>query len=351
MIQPSPRPRAPVSLVVLATLAVGYTCWAAQPVILPILLAAFFAMIGNPILSGLQRLRLPRFLAAVLILMIGIFCAIALLAQLAGPAREWASKAPQHLQEMSRQIQTLTRPVLQASLAAETLARATGGESARRIQIVRTQLDDPYRTLVRTPKLVTSVLAVVLLTFFFMVYGPTLERNAIALLPRREQQSMTLQLLRELEHEISRYILTISIINVLVGLVLATALYALQIPPREALLWGTIAAVLNFAPYVGPLIGVLILLLVGFVQFHQLSSAIVPAAVYLLLHILEGQVITPIVLGRRMALSPLILILALMLFGWLWGLIGLLLTVPLLVCVKMIMQRVDRLKGWARLMS
>ena len=101
----------------------------------------------------------------------------------------------------------------------------------------------------------------------------------------------------------------------------------------EALLWGTVVAVLNFAPYVGPLIGVILMLLVGFVTYKEPWLSVLPALVFLGLHTLEGQIITPIVLGRRMALSPLVLILALMLFGWLWGIIGLLLAVPLLVCV------------------
>ena len=96
-------------------------------------------------------------------------------------------------------------------------------------------------------------------------------------------------------------------------------------PLPEALLWGTVVAVLNFAPYVGPLIGVALMLLVGFVTYKDPCLSLLPALIFLGLHTLEGQIITPIVLGRRMALSPLILVLALMLFGWLWGIVGLLL--------------------------
>lgn len=348
---PPLRPKASYSVNVIATLAVGYTLWAAQQIILPILLAIFFALIGNPILRLLQRARIPRFLAALMLLIAGILGTISLGAQLIGPASDWARQAPQRMQQMARQIQNLTRPVQQASEAAENLARATGGESARTIRIVRTQLDDPYRTLLRTPKLVASILAVVLLTFFFMIFGQELLRQAIARLPRRQQQCFASQLMRELEREISRYVLTISIINTLLGLVFSGFLYFLEIPLPETLLWGTVVALLNFAPYIGPLISALMMLVVGFVQFRPLGMAFLPAAIYLTLHILEGQVITPIVLGRRMALSPLILILGLMLFGWLWGLIGLLLAVPLLVCVKMILSRLDRLKGWAQLLE
>ncbi|HTL14177.1 MAG TPA: AI-2E family transporter, partial [Thermomonas sp.] len=137
-----------------------------------------------------------------------------------------------------------------------------------------------------------------------------------------------------------------------VGLVFAACLtFFLDVPPDDALLWGTMAALLNFAPYVGPLIGIMVMLLMGFASFDEPLRALVPAAIYLGLHTLEGQIITPIVLGRTMAISPLVLILALMLFGWLWGIVGLLLAVPLLVCVKIVLARIEGMDGWARLLE
>ncbi|MEP6908418.1 MAG: AI-2E family transporter, partial [Pseudoxanthomonas sp.] len=178
-----------------------------------------------------------------------------------------------------------------------------------------------------------------------------LQRHAIALLPGRQNKKFTVDLMHSIERELSRYVLTISVINALVGLVYAGILYALDIPLQEALLWGTIVAILNFAPYVGPLIGMALMLLVGFVTYSEPWLSVLPALVFLGLHTLEGQIITPIVLGRRMALSPLILILALMVFGWLWGIVGLLLAVPLLVCIKLVLARVEGLGGWARLLE
>ncbi|MFC3654445.1 AI-2E family transporter [Xanthomonas hyacinthi] len=348
---PAPRPRGPVSLVVLATLAVGCTLWAAQEVILPILLAAFFALVGNPILRGLQRLYVPRFLGALLVLLSGMAVATALAMQLAGPAAEWVQQAPGQMRHIATQVRDLTKPMQQANQAAENFARAAGGGDGRRVQVIRTQLDDPYKALVRTPRLAASALAVVLLTFFFMVFGENLQRHAIALLPNRQQQKFTADILRSIEREVSRYVLTISVINALVGLIFAGILVLLKIPLQEALLWGTVVALLNFAPYVGPLIGAMLMLLMGFVEFRDPLSAALPAILYLALHMLEGQVVTPIVLGRRMAISPLMLILALMLFGWLWGMIGLLLAVPLLVCIKMVLARVEGMQRWARLLE
>jgi predicted PurR-regulated permease PerM len=347
------RPRAPASLVVLAVLAVGYTLWATQDLILPVLLAMFFALVGNPIIRVLQRIRIPRFIAALAVLCSGLALAVLLGQQLVQPASEWVREAPRELRSLAPKLQKLAKPMQDANKAAENIARAAGGESTSRpVQVVRTEVNDPYRVLTTTPRLITSILAVVLLTFFFMVYGQDLQRHAIALLPDRQKKRVTVEILHTIETEVSRYVLTISVINAVVGLVFATCLHlALDLPLDQALLWGTLAAILNFAPYVGPLIGIVAMLLMGFSSFDDPVQSLLPAAIYLGLHTLEGQIVTPIVLGKRMALSPLILILALMVFGWIWGIIGLLLAVPMLVCVKIVLSRLDGMEGWAKLLE
>ena len=335
----------------LASLAVGYTLWAAQGLLLPILLGMFFALVGNPIIRVLRRLHVPRFLAALLVVAGGLSATVALGTQLVEPASDWIREVPKELRELTPKLRQMAKPMQDANRAAENIARAAGGETSKRVEVVRTQVDDPYKALTTTPRMLASVLAVVLLTLFFMVYGENLQRNAIALLPGRQQKKFTVELMQSIEHEISRYVLTISVINVLMGLLFAGVLFALKVPLPEALMWGTVVAVLNFAPYVGPLIGMGLMLLMGFVTFSDPWMSVLPAAIYLVLHTLEGQFITPIVLGRRMALSPLVLILALMVFGWLWGIAGLLLAVPLLVCVKLVLARVEGMEGWARLME
>lgn len=343
------RPRASGAQLVLATLATGAAMWAAQPVILPVLLAVFFALIGNPLIRGLQRLYVPRVVGALLVLMAGLAGTALLANQLVAPAAEWARQVPREIRKVAPHLREMTRPVQAANEAAADLARAADG--GQQVKVVRTEVNDPYASLTATPRMLVSVFAVVLLAFFFMVFGQNLQRNALSLLPTRQQKRISVEIMHSLEREISRYVLTISIINVTVGMALAGALYLLGVPAAEALLWGTMAAVLNYAPYVGPLIGMLIMLLMGFVAFEGLWPALLPAGIYLGLHTLEGQIITPIILGRQMRLSPLVLVLALLLFGWLWGIVGLLLAVPMLVCAKIVLSRIEGLEGWARLLE
>lgn len=348
---PAPRPRSSTAAVVLATLAVGYTLWAMQTLLLPILLAMFFALIGNPILRVLQKLHVPRFLGALAVLSAGIASAVLMGSLLAAPAGDLMRELPREMRQVAPKLRDVIKPVQDARKGAESIARvAGGGGDAAPVRVVRAE-DDPYRALVATPRMVASVLAVVLLTLFFMVYGDDLQRKALALLPGRQQKRFTRDLLQSIEREVSRYVLTITLINAGLGLAFAGMLAALGLGLPEALMWGTLAAMLNYMPYVGPLIGVAATLMMGFVHFDTPLEALLPAGGYLLLHTLEGQLLTPIVLGRRMAISPLVLILGLMSFGWLWGVVGLLLAVPLLACVKLVLERLHGMEAWARLME
>src|SRR5690606_12720411 len=152
-------------------------------------------------------------------------------------AAAWAREAPGELRQLAPKLRELAKPVREANQAAESFARAAGGQTGRQPQLVRTEAD-PWRHLVTTPRLLASLLA------------------------GRQQQKFTVEILQSIEREVSRYVLTISVINGVVGLSFAFALYLMQIPLPEALMWGTMVALLNFAPYVGPLLGVLAMLLV-----------------------------------------------------------------------------------------
>lgn len=350
-----PRPRASGALVLLTTLAVVAAAWLAQSVILPVLLAIFLSLIGNPILRAMRRLYLPRALAAILVVAGGLVLTGVLVAQLIEPAKEWAHDVPKQVSRLTPKIKTFIKPVQDANRVAENIAQAAGGTaaSAQKPMVVNATVEeDKLISLATTPKHLTQVFSVILLTLFFMIFGENLQRHAIDLLPGWRKKKLTVEILQAIEREMSRYVMTISIINVAMGFAIALALHFIaQFTIQEALLWGTMAALLNYAPYVGPAIGVAVMLIVGFVQEDQLWMALLPAGIYLALHTLEGQIITPIILGKRLAISPLILMVALLVFGSGWGIVGLLLAVPMLACVKIVLSKIEGMEGWARLLE
>lgn len=350
----APRPRSSKAAIVIAVLMIAIVLWATQEIVLPILLALFFALIGNPIIRLLRRVHVPRALSAIVVVFGGIVLAVALAGQVAQPAVEWARTLPQQMTKVTPKLRALVKPMQEANRVAESLTKATTTPGApKQVQVIASDGSDPVTRVARfAPHLVAQLLAVVLLTLFFMIFGETLQKRAVQLVPSSRKKRITLEILEAIGQEVSRYVLTISLINIALGLAIAGCLYSFAgIDLQSALLWGTMAMLLNYAPIVGPLIGVAVMLVMGIVTEPDLAHALIPGAIYLGLHTLEGQIITPVVLGKRMAISPLLLMIALMVFGWAWGIVGLLLAVPLLVCLKIVLAKLDGMEGWARLME
>jgi predicted PurR-regulated permease PerM len=348
-----PGPSYAVPVRIIAFIVGLAACWLARDLLIPIMLAMLIALLANPLVTRLCKLWIPRWLGSLLVVVGGLVLSVWLAGLLIGPAADWVKQAPAQLRELAPKVKKLTRQVDQANKAAASIVRAAG--AAPTAASVATE-DKPkplnlWTLVFQAPRVIASVLAVVLLAYFFLVYGQDLQRQAIARLPAEEHQELTVDILKTIEADLSRYVLTISTINVGLGLVLTAALYWLGIDLGDALLWGTMAALLNFVPYVGPLSGVLLLAVVGVVAFDQPSRMLVPPALYLGLHVIESQFLTPVVLGRRMAISPLVMLLWLMLWGFLWGVAGLLLAVPLLASMKIVAERIPRLQPWAKLIE
>lgn len=329
-------------------------CYLARDLLVPVMLAMLLALLGNPLVTRLTHMHIPRWLAALGVVLGGLVLAVWLSSLLISPASDWMKQAPTELRQLAPKIKQLTRQVDQANKAAASIVTATG--AAPRASSALAEAEKPrapnlWTLIGSAPRILASVLAVVLLSFFFLVYGQHIQRNAIANLPDQERKKITIEILRRIEADLSQYVLTISLINIFLGLILAGGLFWMGLDLADALLWGTMAALFNFVPYVGPLSGVLLLAVVGVVAFNEPAQMLVPPLLYLGLHVAESQFITPIILGRRMAISPLVMLLWLMLWGFLWGIAGLLLAVPMLASLKIVAERVDGWQGWAKLIE
>lgn len=337
-------------IAVILTLA---ACWLARDLLVPVMLAMLLALLGNPIVTRLTRLWIPRWVGSLMVVIGGLVLAVWLTGLLVTPATEWMKQAPTELRELAPKLKQLTRQVEKANKAAASIVTATGATAPTTAEVNAEKPRAPnlWTLISGAPRMLASVLAVVLLAYFFLVYGEGLQRHAIARLPGIAQKQLTVDILRTIETDVSRYVLTISLINIALGLLLTAGLFWMGLDLGDALLWGTLAALFNFVPYVGPLSGVIVLGLVGVVAFDTPSEMALPPALYLLLHVLESQFLTPVILGRRMSISPLVLLLWLMLWGFLWGIPGLLLAVPMLASLKIIAERVEGWRGWARLIE
>ena len=349
---PVPPGRGAVRLIaVIFSLA---ACWLARDLLVPVMMAMLLALLANPLVTRLTRIWIPRWIGSLLVVVGALVLTVSLATLLVGPATDWIKQAPTELRHLAPKLKALTRQVENANKAAASIAKAAG--AAPSANTVTAEADKPHppnlwTIISNTPRALAGALAVVLLAYFFLVYGEGLQRHGIARLGDSRHKKVTIDILRTIESDLSSYVLTISAINLCLGLILTAGLYWMGLALSDALLWGTVAALFNFVPYVGPLSGVLLLAMVGVVAFDEPTRMFLPPALYLALHVIESQFVTPVILGRRMAISPLVMLLWLMLWGFLWGIAGLLLAVPMLASIKIVAERIEPWQGWAKVIE
>lgn len=346
-----PRPRTRSLLLVLVVIAVLFTAYLGREILVPVVMAMFFALCANPLVSRLHRWHLPRALGSIAVVSGGLAAGILAGSVLLPPAVEWVRAAPSEVRQHLPQLRAIARPIEEASKATESLQEIASDEQEQRVEVVERRRSGLWSAAGRAPRALAFFLAVVILCHFFLTYGEELQRRVMLLMPGRTEKRLTMDILQAIQSDISRYVLTITLINFGLGLSTGLALYAMGLKPGEAMLWGVTVAILNFAPYVGPLVAVVLLTIVGMASFPTLGAALAVPGVFLGLNLIESQLVTPTVLGRTMSISPLIVLLWLLLWGWMWGIPGLLLAVPMLVCVKIICSRVESLRGWALIME
>ena len=325
----------------LALLVLTLSALAAR-VVVPVMVAILFSLMLAPMVRALTTWHVPRLLASLFVLGSAVTVGVLLLDALSRPAIEWFSHAPRVVEQLAHQLHDLSRPLADASKATEQLTHMAPPPGGQTIRVVDGSAPDTlFQALAATPAIIASIAVTLLLSFVFLLHGDAVLRKSVELAPDWNAKRNVVVATRDAQRELSAYVLTISLINAALGLATAAALWWLGIP--DALLWGGMAALFNFAPYVGPLLAVVALSVVGLTTEHALLPGLVPPALFLALHIIESFVVTPILAGRRLALDPIMIFVSLLLFGWMWGIAGLLIAVPLLTCFKIIASRVP---GW-----
>ncbi len=320
-------------------LATVYTVAIGKSLLVPLVLAAFIGLALNPIVVAAARIRLPRWFAAVTVMLLLGVGLVSAVATLSTPALNWFHEAPAAMRTFAPKIKPMTQQIEAASRATQTLVGGTGARNAP--QASNDFAFTAWDIVAGAPKVLASVLTVALLVFFFLVYGDEILRRAVEISPTFAYKRHTVSIVRSIQTEVSSYLLLTAAINVTLGLVTAGMLYLYGVP--DPLLWGSVAAIANFIPYVGAITTTTILSIVGVLHFQELGPALLPAATFAGITAIEGNLLTPMLQGRRSRLSPVAILLWLLVWGWIWGIPGALLAVPMLTCVKLI---TAKLRGW-----
>ena len=322
-------------------LALMYTATLTRALLIPLVLAAFLGLALNPVVAAGTRLHLPRWLSAsvlMLALLLGLGGGIGLLAQ---PAIGWFHGAPAAIRHFMPKLKSMTQPLEAANRATQSLVNTQNPHAAAAAAPAAVAIT-AWDVVSTAPKVLAAVLGVMLLVFFFLVFGDSMLRRLVEITPGFAYKRHAVAIVRGIQTEVSRYLLTALLINAALGALTAAMLWIYKMP--DPLLWGTVAMFANFIPYVGAICTAIILALVGMLSTNDATlHAFLPALTFTTITVLEGNLITPMIQGRSMRLSPIAILLWLLIWSWLWGVPGALLAVPMLTCAKLV---TERMRSW-----
>jgi predicted PurR-regulated permease PerM len=340
-------PRVRTLLTILTVLAVLAALHAGRGFLIPIALSLFFALLLAPAVRRLRVWRLPRPLGAAVVMLVMLASVAGIVEMTVEPARQWLERAPTVLREIERKIRPLQRMAVrldEVAAHAERVAEGTpGGQPTPAAAPARKSM-----LLFRTPALLVTVVGSFFLTFFLLAWGPTLVAK-VAGGANHPHAERALQVMEAAQNEIGQYLGTVALINLALGM--ATAGIALAFGLPTPMLWGVLAATLNFIPYAGSAVTLTVITIVALLTQDGIGPAIGVALSYLALATVEGQLVQPLAVGRRLSLNPLLVFMALWFWGWLWGVAGMLLATPLLLAAKAVTCQVPGFERIARILS
>lgn len=339
-----------IALTGLFILALFYTIYVVRAVLLPLVLALLLSYLLRPVVRGLRRIKIPAPIGAAIVLIAlmtmigyGVF-------SLATPAASWLEKAPYSLHQLQWKLLPLKQPmekVARASGEIEKLATPDNPQAKAAVEVRRRPLAEIL--VVRTPEFIASTALLFILLFFLLAYDGVFLAKLIKLLPTLADKKRAVSIATEIEGQVSRYLFTATMINVCLGLAVGTTVGFLGL--RNPIMWCVMVALFNFVPYLGALTGIICITLGAVLSFDSFSYALIFPAVYLAFATLEGNLVTPWVMGRSLTLNPVMILLSLMFWGWMWGIAGVILAVPILAAFKIFCAHLKPMEPLAEFLS
>jgi predicted PurR-regulated permease PerM len=314
--------------------------------LLPVALACLFALLLDSPVRALRKRGVPSAIGAALVVFGALGAIVASGVKLAGPTIAWIDEAPETLRQVQTKVRRILRPLQRAADRVEQ-ATVPAGTQPPAVQIKPPGL--MQRISAKTAQIVATAITVVFLTYFLLAMLPVFRVKVAKLIGTRDGARNVEELLAEIEVQMSRYILLNTLTSLGVGLLTWGFLALVGLP--NALLLGGVAFLLNFIPYAGAVVTTAVVGMAAFVAFDETGRVLLAMGGCVAINLLEGNLVTPYLLGKSLPLNPVAIFVSLLYWGWVWGPVGTLLAVPLTVMLQVIFSRIDRTKPVAVLLD
>ncbi|HEY0152166.1 MAG TPA: AI-2E family transporter [Longimicrobium sp.] len=344
----------PFALTILAVLAVVYTLHLAHGLLLPITFALLLSFLFSPVVRALARMhvRPPLGAGIVILTLLGMLTLGAY--HLSGPVQSWATSAPQTLASARGKMSKLLKPMERFSRTAQQMESATSGVGGE------TATTAPREVVVRGPSLIsrlfgttqrflTGALEVIILLYFLLASGDLFLQKLVKVLPSQGDKRKAVEIARATESSISTYLLTTAVVNITEGIAVGIALYLLGMP--NPALWGALVAIFEFIPYLGAAAMTVILTIAAITTFESTGQAMLVPAAFLVINLIQGNLVSPTLLGHRLALNPVAIFVGLAFWYSVWGIPGAFLAVPILAALKILCDHVESLAAFGEFLG
>lgn len=344
----SERRRTSWALTALAILATLAAIRLAKPVLVPVVAAVLLKVALEPVMSAARRLRVPAPIAAVVVILAlcgGIgFAAV----RFSEPVASWMQELPASIDRVEEKLDRLRRPLEQISDVANRVEDVAGGQGtdAKPVQVEVAGRESLFRQIVTEFSTGVIQLATTLaLLLLLLASDGAFVHKLIELAGTRKDRALVVRAVSEIESQVARYLGTVILVNTGLGLAIGISFALVGMP--NAALWGTAAGLLSFIPYVGGAVGLMLATWVSMLTFDTLGAALVPPAIYMAVDACEGLVLSPWIMGKRLEMSPVVMFVWLALWGWMWGIPGAFMAVPMLAVLRIVADHVPGLAVWS----
>lgn len=317
-----------------------YSLKIASAFFIPVVFAFLLSFIFGPVVRVLSSFHVPTPLGAALVILVLLGILGFGIYQVILPAKDWVAKLPETIRQLEHKFQSIKESVGHVSKVSKEVDRLTAlndDTKQREVAVKKETIGEAL--LAPTQELIIGASLMVILLFFLLASGDLFLRKLVAVLPSLHDKKVAVDISHQIEHNISTYLFTITVINACFGATVGVCMYFLGLP--NAPLWGVMAGVLHFVPFLGSAIAITIVTIVAAVTSDSMATVAFVPATYLSLNILVEYVILPVVMGRRLLLNPVVVLIWLIFWGWLWGIPGALMAVPLLAIFSIICHNVE----------